>query len=243
VVTSLPPLAAKLAFLPEDLSSLLTKTPEKEASRATRTLAWIWLTMEALRLDVCERSVGEVCGRNHECVREQKLNPPQSKRFSGDPPLPVAWLTPATSHRVIFCTMKRILLADEDESVRKMVARVLEIAGYLPLLAASAREVVLACRAAMPDLVVLDLTRPDEEAWQAFEQMARIDPLVPIIAITARPNQPEQALQRGIDTIMEKPLDLTLLLQTIACLLAKSEKERARRLTEHPSIRQAVVSA
>jgi len=196
-----------------------------------------------LRHDVCERSAGEVCGRNHEYVREQKLNPPQSKRFSGDPPLPVAWLTPATSHRVIFCTMKRILLADDDESVRKMVARVLETAGYVPLLAASAREAVSAFRAGMPDLVVVDLTRPDEEAWQAFEQMARIDSLVPIIAITARPNQPEQALRRGIDTIMEKPLDLTHLLETIACLLDKSEKERVRRLTQHSSINQAVVSA
>ena len=176
-------------------------------------------------------------------MREQKLNPPQSKRFSGDPPLPVAWLTPATSHRVIFCTMKKILLADEDESVRKMVARVLEIAGYVPLLAASAREAVSAFQVGMPDLVVLDLTRPDEEVWQALDQMARIDPLVPIIVITARPNQLEQALRRGIDTSMEKPLDLTHLLQTIASVLDKSRKEPIQRLTEHSSIDEAVVSA
>jgi DNA-binding response OmpR family regulator len=139
--------------------------------------------------------------------------------------------------------MKKILLADGDEPVRRMVARVLETAGYTPLLAASAREAVLTFRTGLPDLVLLDLTMPDEEGWKAFEQMARIDPSVPVIVVTARPNQSEQALQRGIDSLMEKPLDLTHLLQTISDLLVESESQRTQRLTGHGSMTAPLANA
>lgn len=127
---------------------------------------------------------------------------------------------------------KRILLADDDESVRKMVARVLESAGYAPLLAATGREAVAKFRTGPPDLVLLDLKMPDQDGWKAFDEISRFDSLVPVIVITAWPNQYEQAVQRGIDALMEKPLDLPLLLQTIHNLLAESEPQRVRRLTD-----------
>ncbi len=139
--------------------------------------------------------------------------------------------------------MKKVLLADEDESVRKMVARVIQLAGYIPLLAGSAGDALSAFRSGMPDLVVLELTKACDADWQSFEQMKHENPLVPFIAITALPNQTERALQRGIDTLMEKPLDLTHLLQTIARLLDRSEKERARASADHPSIEQTALGA
>jgi DNA-binding NtrC family response regulator len=136
--------------------------------------------------------------------------------------------------------MKTVLLADDDKSVRKMVARVLEIAGYLPLLAASAKEAVLVFQSARPDVVVLDLTRPDQDGWQAFEHMVWMDPLMPVIVITAHSDRSEQPLTGGICSFMEKPLDLTHLLQTIARLLDYSERERTRRLATHSSTKQEV---
>jgi CheY-like chemotaxis protein len=131
---------------------------------------------------------------------------------------------------------KRVLLADDDESVRKMVGRVLETAGYHVLRASTGNEAVAKFRAGQPHLVLLDLKMPDQEGWEAFEQLSRHDPLVPVIVITAWPNQYDEAVQRGIDALMEKPLDIPLLLQTIQKLLDEPEHKRTERLTDRSFI-------
>jgi len=125
----------------------------------------------------------------------------------------------------------KILVADDDASVRKMVARVLESAGYKPIQACTGREAAAKFRASRPALVLLDLRMPDEGGWEAFEEISQIDPMVPVIIITAWPNQYEQAVRRGIDALMEKPLDMPVLLQTILDLLSESEQQRTKRLT------------
>ncbi len=128
--------------------------------------------------------------------------------------------------------MKTLLLADDDDSVRKMVARVLETAGYGTVLAGSGPEAVAKFRTARPDLVLLDLRLANQNGWEVFDEISRVDPLVPVIVITAWPNQYEEAVRRGIDALMEKPLDLPLLLETIQSLLAEPELARTRRLTD-----------
>jgi DNA-binding response OmpR family regulator len=126
---------------------------------------------------------------------------------------------------------KRILLADDDESVRKMVGRVLESVGYQVLMASTGRETVAKFRAGKPDLILLDLKMPDQEGWEAFEQVNHEDALVPVVVITAWPNQYDQAVKRGIDALMEKPLDMQLLLETIESLLREPEAQRTQRVT------------
>jgi DNA-binding response OmpR family regulator len=126
---------------------------------------------------------------------------------------------------------KRILLADDDVSVRQMLGRVLELEDYGVVSAKTGREAAAKFIAEVPDLVLLDLNMPDKDGWDAFDLMNRTHPLVPIIIITARPQQYQRAADLGVDALMEKPLDLPLLLGTIASLLAESEPERVRRLT------------
>ena len=126
---------------------------------------------------------------------------------------------------------KRILLADDDESVRKMVGRVLETEDYDVLLAQTGREAIVKALSCSPDLVLLDINMPDKNGWEAFELIDRMHPFVPVIVITARPNQYEYATQAGIDALMEKPLDLEVLLKTIRDLLDESDRDRMRRLT------------
>jgi DNA-binding response OmpR family regulator len=127
---------------------------------------------------------------------------------------------------------RRILLADDDESVRKMVGRVLELEEYEVLLAQTGREAISKALSGDPDLVLLDINMPEKNGWEAFELIDRIHPFVPVIVITARPNQHEYATQVGIDALMEKPLDLNVLLKTIQDLLEESDLERIKRLTD-----------
>ena len=126
---------------------------------------------------------------------------------------------------------KKILLADDDSSVRSTLQRVLESENYMVVTAATGRETGARFIEELPDLVLLDLTMPDRNGWEVFELINSTHPLVPVIIITARPHQYAHAADLGVDAIMEKPLELPCLLQTIARFLAESEDERVHRLT------------
>ena len=71
---------------------------------------------------------------------------------------------------------------------------------------------------------------PGKDGWHAFDLMEKFQPLVPVIVITARSNQFDRARAAGIDALMEKPLELPLLLRTIRELLAETQSERVARL-------------
>lgn len=126
---------------------------------------------------------------------------------------------------------KKILLADDDSGVRNTLQRVLESENYTVVTAGTGRETGARFIEELPDLVLLDITMPDRNGWEVFELINSTHPLVPVIIITARPHQYDRAADLGVDAIMEKPLDLPCLLQTIAGFLAESEAERLHRLT------------
>lgn len=126
---------------------------------------------------------------------------------------------------------KKILLADDDPGVRSALRRVLESEEYEVVTSANGRETAAKFTQERPDLVLLDLNMPDWDGWEVFKLMSADQPLVPVIIITAQPQQYVHAANLGVDAIMEKPLDLPCLLKTIAEYLAESEKERLHRLT------------
>ena len=135
----------------------------------------------------------------------------------------------------------KILLADDDAGVREMLGRVLESEHYDVVPARTGREAAARFIADLPDLVLLDLNMPDRDGWDAFGLMHRTHPLVPVIVITARPQQYKHAVELGVDALMEKPLNLPRLLATIADLLAESGTQRRRRLAD-PGFKTAYLS-
>jgi DNA-binding response OmpR family regulator len=126
---------------------------------------------------------------------------------------------------------KTILLADDDASIRMMVGRLLDVENYNVLFAKNGREAARQFKADPPDLVLLDLNMPEEDGWEAFEEMCEVNPMLPVIIITASAYEYERAVQLGADALMEKPLNLALLLKTIRELLAESPSACMARLT------------
>jgi len=126
---------------------------------------------------------------------------------------------------------KRIMIAEDEPSIRESLARVLESEAYDVESANTGEEAIAKFHARPCDLVLLDLNMPAKDGWAAFEGISRLRPLVPVIVITARPHQYERAVGVGVDGLMEKPLDLPLLLQCLRDLLAEPEAARVDRLT------------
>ena len=77
---------------------------------------------------------------------------------------------------------------------------------------------------------------PVKSGWDTFERLTASNPLLPIIIITARSNQLFTALGAGVGALLEKPLDIPMLLRTVDELLAESAEARLARLTGRQAV-------
>ena len=127
--------------------------------------------------------------------------------------------------------MKRtVLVVDDDDAIRESLRKLLQAEGYEVRLAADGQEGLVQFDPAHVDLLLLDLNLPAKSGWDLFERFSFINPLLPIIIITGRDNQYKLAAAAGVGALMEKPLDVPLLLQTITTLLAEPAETRLKRL-------------
>ena len=114
----------------------------------------------------------------------------------------------------------RILVVDDDPPVREMVVRVLAGEGYATVAAANGEEALHVAEAAGLDLVLLDLGLPGKDGWDVLAGLTRLRPGLPVVILTAWPDQAATARAAGAAELFEKPLDFPLLLGTVARLLA-----------------------
>jgi len=125
---------------------------------------------------------------------------------------------------------KRILLVDDDPTVRDSLNDVLVAEGYTVTPSENGQQAVDFANQLPFDLALLDLNMPVKDGWDTFEQITREHPLIPIIIITARPNQLFTALRAGAGALLEKPMDIPTLLRTMATLLSEPAEQRLARL-------------
>jgi DNA-binding response OmpR family regulator len=128
-----------------------------------------------------------------------------------------------------------ILLVDDDPSVRETVARVLAGEGFLVLTAANGEEAFEIAESNDIDLVLLDLNMPVRGGWDTFERLATENPLLPVIVITAKPNQLFTALGSGAAALLEKPFDFAKLLETVRATIEEPAQVRLARMAGRPS--------
>jgi DNA-binding response OmpR family regulator len=124
---------------------------------------------------------------------------------------------------------RRILVVDDDESVRESLKKVLEGAGYEVVLAGDLEEAIR-FEPGQFDLLVLDLVLPNRSGWDVFERLTTRRPVVPVIIITGLPNQQSTAKMAGAGALFEKPIEPIGLLERIAELLAEPPERRLERL-------------
>lgn len=121
--------------------------------------------------------------------------------------------------------MTRLLVVDDEATVRELLSATLRFAGFDVTSAATAGEAVTAAAEEPPDLVLLDVMLPDMDG---FEVVRRLRP-TPVLFLTARDGQADkiQGLSLGADDYVTKPFDLEELIARIRAVL--------RRTTGRPS--------
>ena len=129
----------------------------------------------------------------------------------------------------------KILLVDDDPAIRRILLRLLTEEGYNVIPAADGLKALDLAAVTRFDVVLLDLNMPGKSGWDTFEHLTAKDPLLPIIVITAKPNQLFPALASGVGALLEKPLDFVRLLQTIHELIKEPAEMRLARLAGQPS--------
>ncbi|HLF39992.1 MAG TPA: response regulator [Acidimicrobiia bacterium] len=121
--------------------------------------------------------------------------------------------------------MRKILLVEDNEMNRDMLARRLARKGYEVAVAADGEEGVAMARADVPDLILMDMSLPILDGWEATRRLKadQATRATPVIALTAHAmaGDKERALDAGCDDYDTKPIDLPGLLAKIEALLAK----------------------
>jgi len=126
---------------------------------------------------------------------------------------------------------KRILVADDDNSVRESLKKVLENAGYDVICVANGDDAEKQISIETIDLLILDLNLPGQDGWNVFGLASALKPLLPVIILTGLKEQSENAFLAGVAAFLEKPVDVLVLLNTVARLLAEPAQLRLLRAT------------
>jgi two-component system cell cycle response regulator DivK len=121
--------------------------------------------------------------------------------------------------------MVKILLIEDNEMNRDMLSRRLAKRGYEVVVAVDGRQGVEKARSERPALVLMDMSLPVLDGWEATREL-RADPStrpIPIIALTAHAmaGDREKALEAGCDDFDTKPIELERLLGKIEALLKR----------------------
>jgi CheY-like chemotaxis protein len=119
--------------------------------------------------------------------------------------------------------MAKVLLVEDNEESRDGLSRHLRRKGYEVLVAVDGRQAVEAARAGTPDLILMDMSLPVLDGWEATRQLKAAPETrgIPVIALTAHAMAGDRAkaLEAGCDDYDTKPIEFPRLLAKIESLL------------------------
>lgn len=115
--------------------------------------------------------------------------------------------------------MTKVLLVEDNEMNRDMLSRRLVKRGYEVVIAVNGLEGVSMAKAERPDLILMDMSLPEMDGWEATKEIKK-DPAIagiPVIALTAHAmsGDREKAMEAGCDDYETKPIEFDRLLGKI----------------------------
>lgn len=122
----------------------------------------------------------------------------------------------------------RILVVDDDESIRKTISAILEERGYVVDTAENGKEAIEKSSANFYNLALIDIRLPDMEGTRLLEEIKETTPKMVKIIVTGYPSLQNAvtAVNRGADGYLLKPVNIDSLLETIKQHLEKQREAR-----------------
>jgi two-component system, chemotaxis family, chemotaxis protein CheY len=111
---------------------------------------------------------------------------------------------------------KRVLVVDDDASIRELLSTALEDDGYEVVPAINGEDALSVCERWRPDVIVLDLMMPVMDGWQFATELRAREEDIPIVLLSAARDLKTHAKTLSAAEIIEKPFDLSELLPKIA---------------------------
>ncbi|GAB6906143.1 Response regulator receiver protein [Desulfosarcina cetonica] len=120
--------------------------------------------------------------------------------------------------------MKTVLIVDDDEQLRKILAKMLKQAGLKAIEARNGTECISLYKTKSPDLVVMDIIMPEKDGLSTIKAIKEIDNQAKVLAMSGGlVMTPEvyldEAKNIGADSLISKPIDRRFLMETIENLL------------------------
>ncbi|WP_318312795.1 response regulator [Flagellimonas crocea] len=129
--------------------------------------------------------------------------------------------------------MKKILLVEDDTSLRENVAELLELSGFEVSSASNGKLAVEMAMKEHPDLVLCDIMMPEMDGYGVLEQLSTNEKTrhIPFIFVSAKTEKQDirRGMNLGADDYLTKPFEEEELLTAIECRLAKAEQMEALR--------------
>jgi CheY-like chemotaxis protein len=122
--------------------------------------------------------------------------------------------------------MTKILVVEDNEVNQRIIVRRLERRGFAVLVAGDGQQGVAIATSELPDLILMDMSLPILDGWEATRQIKAGESTrhIPVIALTAHAmvGDREQALDAGCDDYDVKPIDIDRLSGKIEAQLARA---------------------
>lgn len=137
--------------------------------------------------------------------------------------------------------MTKILIIEDEPAMRANLEDILELEGFLPLLAANGREGIRLAREQQPDLVLCDILMPDINGYAVLEAL-RAEPAtvrIPFVFLTAKGARAElrEGMEMGADDYLIKPVRVEELLRAINTRLERRRQQKEEFKAEFKSPR------
>jgi DNA-binding response OmpR family regulator len=118
---------------------------------------------------------------------------------------------------------KRVLVVDDEATVRFLLSRVLAHAGYAVEVATDGEAALERIQASRPDLVVLDLMMPGLDGWGVMQRLKASASPPPVLIVSAHGDSetPRRAVEAGAAGYMTKPFALRALVETCKRILGE----------------------
>jgi DNA-binding response OmpR family regulator len=118
--------------------------------------------------------------------------------------------------------MPRVLVIDDDPSIRQVVDYALTDEGYEVDLVSNGEAALAAIARHHPDVILLDMKMPVMDGWEfARRYRERYNHQAPIIAVTAAQDAAQRGADVGAEDYLAKPFDLDALVECIAAVIRR----------------------